>query len=71
MTPEKAREAHPLIDSNPRAIEYHSARIARAPVDAALVPAYLALALVIFACACVREYGETFAEVMQPSGRRP
>jgi len=69
-TPQQSRAVRPLIDSNPRALEYHAARITRAPVAAAVVPAYVALALVMFACAWVREYGETFAEVMNPPGRR-
>ena len=34
-TPEQMRALHPLIDSNPRALEYHVARIARSPSVAA------------------------------------
>jgi len=43
MTPQQERALRPLLTNNPRWIEYHAARMARAPV--AVSGAYIAIGM--------------------------
>lgn len=55
-----------LIDSNPRAAEYHAARIAHAPVAVLTVVVAVAITPALMALRAVRDYCETYAAVMDP-----
>ena len=57
MTPQQMRLIRPLTRQHPAA-------------QAVLTAGALAIGPLLFACTLVREYGETFAEVMRPTGRR-
>lgn len=70
MTTAEMRAAHPLLDSNPRRREYEAAKAERERVDSAAAPLVLAIAQFFSVCAWLREYSETFAEVMRPTGKR-
>lgn len=56
MTPQQMRLIRPLTRQHPAA-------------QAVLTAGALAIGPLLFACTWLREYGTTFAEVMQPSGR--
>lgn len=70
MTPENMRAAHPLLDRNPRRREYEAAKAECERVDSAAAPLVLAIAPFFAACEWLRNYGETFAAVMRPTGKR-
>ena len=55
-----------LIDSNPRAAEYHAARIARAPVAVLTAAVVVAITPALMAMRAGRDYCETYAAVMDP-----
>lgn len=57
MTAQQMRLIRPLTRQHPAA-------------QTVLTAGALAIGPLIFACMVVREYGETFAEVMRPTGRR-
>lgn len=58
-----------LIDSNPRAAEYHAARIARAPVAVLTAAVVVAITPALMAMRAVRDYCETFSAVLDPLPR--
>ena len=57
MTPQQMRLIRPLTRQHPAA-------------QAVLTSGALAIGTLLIACTWVREYGETFAEVINPTGRR-
>jgi len=61
MTPAEMRAAHPLISTSPNYGKYLAAKRRESIISRLLSPV---TAVAVF----VREYGETFAEVMDPAG---
>lgn len=57
MTPQQMRLIRPLTRQHPAA-------------QAVLTAGALSIGPLLFACTWVREYGETFAEVIMPTGKR-
>ena len=57
MTPQQKRLIRPLTRQHPAA-------------QAVLTTGALAIGPLLFVCSWLRVYGETFAEVMRPTGRR-
>lgn len=57
MTPQQMRLIRPLTRQHPAA-------------QAVLTAGALAIGPLLFACTWVMEYGETFAEVIMPTGKR-
>ena len=57
MTPQQMRLIRPLTRQHPAA-------------QAVLTIGALAIGPLLFACAWIRTYGDTFAEVMLPTGKR-
>lgn len=57
MTPQQMRLIRPLTRQHPAA-------------QAVLTAGALAIGPLLFACTWAREYGETFAEVIMPTGKR-
>ena len=57
MTPQQMRLIRPLTRHHPAA-------------QAVLTAGALAIGPLLFACTWVMEYGETFAEVIMPTGKR-
>lgn len=55
-----------LIDSNPRATEYHAGRIAHAPVAVLTAGVVIALTPALMMIRAYRTYCETYAAVMDP-----
>lgn len=82
MTPQQQRALRPLLSSAPKhdalgeRVRFHVARIihpltAQHPAaQTTLTVGALAIGPLLFACTWVRESGETFAEVIKPTGRR-
>jgi len=57
MTPQQMRLIRPLTRQHPAA-------------QAVLTTGAIAIGPLLFVCSCLRTYGETFAEVMRPTGKR-